>query len=96
MLNATTGTRVITMTNSEVYNAAMIYRELRAKRGCSKDKKYWNTELRIRVAVVNHEIIMNRGKAGTDKERPELQDAYDYLAEGLKEAMTYAVPLKCP
>ncbi|AFC21857.1 hypothetical protein GAP32_404 [Cronobacter phage vB_CsaM_GAP32] len=82
------------MTNSEIYNSAMMYRELRAKSGCGKKKQYWNTELRIRLAIVNHEIIMNRGKAGSSKERPELQEAYDNLAAGLSEAMQCVVSRK--
>ena len=82
------------MTNSEIYNKAMMYREYRAKSGCGKQKKYWSTELRIRLAIVNHEIIMNRGKAGSSKERPELQDAYDNLSIGLLEAMQYVVSPK--
>lgn len=89
-----TGTIVGTMTNSEIYNSAMMYRELRAKSGCGKKKTYWNTELRIRLAVVNHEIIMNRGKSSNKNERPELQEAYNHLAEGLAEAMKCVVSSK--
>lgn len=82
------------MNNAEIYNSAMLYREHRAKSGCAKKKRYWNTELRIRLAIVNHEIIMNRGLAGTSKVRPELQESYDNLAAGLSEAMQYVVSPK--
>lgn len=78
------------MTNSEAYNAVYGYHELRAKSGCSKDKKYWTSELRILRHLVDHEIIMNRGDYGNGKgDRPELQTAYDNLRTGLEKAMQF-------
>lgn len=77
------------MTNSEVYNAVQGYRDLRAKSGCAKDKKYWIGELRILRHLVDHNIIMNRGAMGQGKDIPELQVAYDNLRTGLETAMEF-------
>lgn len=48
------------MTNSEIYHASMHYHNLRARPGHAKQKAFWVAELRLRRAVVNHQIIMNR------------------------------------
>lgn len=77
------------MNNSEIYNAAMVYHELRAKSGCAKEKKHWITELRILRHLVDHNIIMNRGKAGKGNDIPELQEAYNNLRDGLETAMRF-------
>jgi hypothetical protein len=77
------------MTNSEIYNSVYDYRNLRAKSGCAKDKKYWISELRILRHLVDHNIIMNRGSNGQGNDIPELQAAYDNLRTGYETAMKF-------
>lgn len=77
------------MTDSEVYDASMKYHTMTAKRGCAADKVYWIGELRTLRAVVNHEIIMNRGNNGQGKDREELKVARERLRFGLNKALEY-------
>lgn len=77
------------MTDSEVYDTSMLYHTKIAKRGCAADKVYWVGELRILRAVVNHEIIMNRGNNGESDDRPELKVARERLRFGLTKALEY-------
>lgn len=73
------------MTDSEVYAASMSYHTKVAKRGCAADKVYWIGELRCLIAIVNHEIIMDRGNKG----RVELNVARERLRLGLAKALEY-------
>lgn len=77
------------MTDSEVYDTSMLYHSRVAKRGCAADKVYWVGELRKLRAVVNHEIIMDRGSNGSSEGRVELKVARERLRFGLTKALEY-------
>lgn len=74
------------MTDSEVYESAKRYSSLRALPGHAAQKAYWAKELRVLIAVVNHNIIMNRGSDGKGLNSQHLVEAYSKLRAGLEEA----------
>lgn len=84
------------MTDSEIYQACRDYSSLRAKPGCASNKSYWVTELRMRIAKINHEIIMARGAMGKGERTPELQAAYDDLRAGYETAIGNVYPRVTP
>ena len=79
------------MTNSEVYESAKRYSGRRARPGHATQKAYWVGELRLRIAVVNHQIIMNRGNHGNGTNSPLLAEAYLELRTGYEQAVKHVV-----
>ncbi|QIO02250.1 hypothetical protein HYQ30_gp102 [Salmonella phage heyday] len=75
------------MTNSEIYHASMHYHDLRARPGHAKQKAFWVAELRLRRAVVNHQIIMNR----KNDKSPLLADSYLELRTAYEQAKQHVI-----
>lgn len=76
------------MTNTEAYNIAMNYQTFRARNGMAKEKEFWTKELRIMRRVVDHEIIMSRGKDS----HPRLAESYADLQMAVNVALKAVVP----